>query len=442
MTHGLRDEFCSGYITSQLKEFFSLSKIMSKIRIKNFGPIKDGFCDNDGWIDVKKVTVFIGEQGSGKSTVAKLVSTFAWIEKALVRGDYSARWFERKNRFRRQFLGYHRLDNYLPKEQRDIVIEYCGDVYSMRYENECLVIEEISDSSYQLPQIMYVPAERNFISYVRKAIELRLSSESLKEFLVEYEHAKRAIKGCVDLPVIDAAVEYDRLNDSLNLKGESYKIHLSESSSGFQSLVPLYLVSRYLSASVQKQSEDDQESMSGEELRRFRKGVEEIIRNEDLTEEQRRAALSVLSSKFNKTSFINIVEEPEQNLYPVSQWKLLQSLLEFNNLNSDNQLIMTTHSPYVINYLSIVIQGYDLCRKIEKSEKADVLSERLNNVVSKKSLVSSENVAIYELDAKGRIRRLSDFEGVPSDRNLLNAMLEEGNSTFDALLEIEEELSL
>jgi predicted ATPase len=413
---------------------------MSRIRIKNFGPIKDGFCDNDGWIDVRKVTVFIGEQGAGKSTVAKLISTFAWIEKALVRGDYNVKWFERKKRFKRQFLGYHRLDNYWSDEPDNIVIEYQGDMYSMRYENECLVINESSEGSYRLPQIMYVPAERNFISYVRKAIELRLSSESLKEFLVEFEHSKQALRGYVDLPIVNVGVEYDRLNDSLNLKGDGYKIHLSEASSGYQSLVPLYLVSRYLSASVQKQSESDQESMSAEELRRFRKGVEEILRNEDLTEEQRRAALSVLASKFKKTSFINIVEEPEQNLYPFSQWKLLQSLLEFNNLNLDNQLILTTHSPYIINYLSIVIQGYELSRKIDNSEKADVLREKLNNVVSEKSLVPSGDVAIYELDTQGGIRRLPNFEGIPSDRNLLNVMLEQGNMNFDALLEIEEEL--
>ena len=59
---------------------------MSKIRIQNFGPIKEGYQDNDGWLDVKKITVFIGNQGSGKSTLAKLISTMTWIEKALVRG--------------------------------------------------------------------------------------------------------------------------------------------------------------------------------------------------------------------------------------------------------------------------------------------------------------------------------------------------------------------
>lgn len=57
---------------------------MSRIKIKNFGPIINGNQTNDGWIDIKKVTLFIGNQGSGKSTVAKLISTFMWLEKALI----------------------------------------------------------------------------------------------------------------------------------------------------------------------------------------------------------------------------------------------------------------------------------------------------------------------------------------------------------------------
>lgn len=42
---------------------------MSRIRIKNFGPIKKGCEDNDGWIDIKKVTAFIGNQESGNPTL-------------------------------------------------------------------------------------------------------------------------------------------------------------------------------------------------------------------------------------------------------------------------------------------------------------------------------------------------------------------------------------
>ncbi len=62
---------------------------MSKIRIKNFGPIKEGFKEADGneWMDVKKVTVFIGNQGSGKSTVAKVISTLTWMEKSSINSE-------------------------------------------------------------------------------------------------------------------------------------------------------------------------------------------------------------------------------------------------------------------------------------------------------------------------------------------------------------------
>ena len=73
-----------------------------RIRIKNFGPIRKRNLENDGWLEVKKVTVFTGNQGSGKSTVAKLISTFIWIEKSLVRGDYDKKWFERKNKLKNQ----------------------------------------------------------------------------------------------------------------------------------------------------------------------------------------------------------------------------------------------------------------------------------------------------------------------------------------------------
>ena len=114
---------------------------MSKIKIKNFGPIKYTWIDNGGWIDIKKVTVFVGNQGSGKSTVAKLISTFMWIEKALVRGDYSKKWFEKKNRLKSQYLNYHRLENYFKMSGSEkAILDYQGDAYSIRYENESFVV--------------------------------------------------------------------------------------------------------------------------------------------------------------------------------------------------------------------------------------------------------------------------------------------------------------
>ena len=386
--------------------------------------------------------MFIGNQGSGKSTVAKLISTFMWIEKALVRGDYDNKWFERKNNLKNQYLNYHRLENYLKNSGvNKTVIEYEGDAFSIVYRNDSLVIKEVHNEEYLLPQIMYVPAERNFITYVKTPRELKISSESLKEFLTEFDNAKNEIKGLIHLPINNIDIEYDKLNDTLNLEGEGYRVKLTEASSGFQSLVPLFLVSGYLANSVRRQSETNKETMSSEEMQRFKKGVEDIWNNNNLTDEQKRVALSVLSAKFNKTAFINIVEEPEQNLFPSSQWQMLQSLLKYNSMNKGNKLIMTTHSPYIINYLSIAIQGEYLESKIKKSSQRDKLLSNLYNLIPQESLISADEVVVYQLDEKdGSIIKLETIEGIPSDKNYLNQTLEESNLLFDSLLEIEQEL--
>lgn len=411
---------------------------MSKIRIKNFGPIKEGYREDGGWLDVKKVTVFTGNQGSGKSTVAKLISTFTWIEKALVRGDYNKKWFERKNKLKNQYLNYHRLENYFEINGIDhSELQYQGDAFTIHYENGSLFIEEATNKSYPLPQIMYVPAERNFIAYVKTPKELKLSSASLKEFLTEFDNAKNDMKGLVKLPINNIDLEYDKLNDTLNLKGEGYKVKLTESSSGFQSLVPLYLVSNFLAHSVKKQSEANKEPMSSEEMQRFKKGVEDIWSNDNLTDEQKRIALSVLSAKFNKTSFINIVEEPEQNLFPTSQQKMLYSLLEFNNMNKENKLIMTTHSPYLINYLTLAVKANALKDKLQTEN----LRSKLQEIVPLNSTVRADDLIIYELDEKdGSIKKLEMCNGLPSDENELNERLGESNELFAQLLEIQQSL--
>jgi len=409
---------------------------MSKIRIKNFGPIGEGYLENDGWIEIKKVTLFIGNQGSGKSTVAKLISTFSWIEKALTRGDYDTKWFTRKNKFKNQYLRYHRIENYLSKSTKNTTIEYHGNSYSIEYRNDNLYIQEAKNRDYSLPQIMYVPAERNFIANVKTPKALKLTSDSLVEFVSEFDNAKNEIRGTITLPVNNIDVEYDKLNDIVNIKGKNYKLRLTEASSGFQSIVPLFLVSWFLSASVKKQSEI-KEPMSVDQLERFRKGFLEIWSNDSLTDEQRRIALSALSSNFNKTAFINIVEEPEQNLFPSSQRQMLYSLLEFNNTNKENKLIMTTHSPYIINYVSIAIQGGFLKEKI----KSENLLKKLNEIISINSIIKSSEIAIYQMDDKsGTIKKLKDYEGIPTDANYLNESLAEGNKLFDSLLEIEEDI--
>ncbi|MCF5857194.1 ATP-binding protein [Aeromonas veronii] len=408
---------------------------MTRMRIKHFGPIGPGRLDNDGWIDFKPVTLFIGNQGAGKSTVAKLFATFCWIEKALVRGDFEKKWFERKGRFKNKFLGYHRLENY---QKGETSIEYEGDAYAISYAGGQLSIRELSSQQYALPQVMYVPAERNFISYVRHTRELKLSSESLQEFLTAFDQAKQSLRGSMTLPINNIEIEYDKLNDIINLRGQGHKVRLTDAASGFQSFVPVYLVSQHLANLVQTQSKNDQPAMSTDEMTRFKKAVASIFANDILTDEQKRVAMSVLSNRFNKTAFINIVEEPEQNLFPSSQWDLLKNLLAFNHQGPQNQLVLTTHSPYIVNYLSLAIQGRQLQQRMQAAGRIDLLPE-LYQLIPESALLVADEVAIYQCDEQeGRISQLDCYEGIPSDQNLLNDWLRMGNSLFDQLLELEE----
>ncbi|HEY8781405.1 MAG TPA: AAA family ATPase [Mucilaginibacter sp.] len=417
---------------------------MSKIRIKNFGPIKDGYRENDGWINIKKVTIFIGNQGSGKSTVAKLISSFTWMEKALTRGDYDKKAFESEGVLKR-YLAYHKIDNYFRhysgkmKYPDDSVIEYVGDSYSFKYYQRHLKISENQSGNYPLPQIMYLPADRNFLSSVDDLKTQRIFSAALSELLYEFDNSKKEMKGDLRLPINDVDLEYDKENDILYLKGNGYKIKLIESSSGFQSFVPLYLVTWFLTNSVKSQTEN-KEPMSSDELNRFKRGVTDIYSSDNLTGEQKRAAISALSGRFNKSAFINIVEEPEQNLFPTSQWQMLKSLLQFNNMNEGNKLIMTTHSPYIINYLTLAVKGSLVEEKIKGLDQEEELNSKLESIIPIKSVVKPDDLVIYELDDHGEIIKLGDYKGLPSDDNYLNNNLSEGNNLFGSILDIEDEL--
>lgn len=410
---------------------------MSRIKIKNFGPIKDSTSLDDGWIEIKKVTMFMGNQGSGKSTVAKLISTFSWMEKVLTRGDFKEKEFT-ANRFKNKYCGYHRITNYFIKDKTEI--SYQGDSYHFTYTKRGeFQINRVANGMnvYPLPQIMYVPAERNFISMVNKPNLIKDLPDALLTFLSEYDKAKDSIKGTFTLPINHASLEYNKQNDIIFVKGEGYRVRLMESSSGFQSIVPLYLVSQYLSGSVKEQA-NKSTKMSSDEAKRFEKEVSNIWENTNLSEEQRRIALSILSSKFNKSAFINIVEEPEQNLFPSSQWEMMQSLLAFNNSLEANKLIITTHSPYLINGLTIAVKAGILK---EKAASNDAAQEMINAIYPIESSIMPNDIAIYEFNEEsGSISLLETYQGLPSDDNFLNSMLEITNDIFADLLEIQQTL--
>ena len=160
--------------------------------------------------------------------------------------------------------------------------------------------------------------------------------------------------------------------------------------------------------------------------------------NDEIDETTKNQKRQEIKDRYLPKCFVNIVEEPEQNLYPSSQRHILNSLLEFNNQSNGNKLIMTTHSPYILSYLTLAIKGQQILEKIQLLPSTESLIEQLNAIVPLKSLVNPDDVAIYQLDDAGNINKLDNYNGLPSDENFLNDGLEFTNVLFSQLLDLED----
>lgn len=407
---------------------------MSKLKVKHVGPIKDGYQGKDGFMSFDGVTVFVGDQGGGKSTVAKLFSTLTWIEKSLEQGSITEEQVEKEEavNLRGDYLAYQGIDAYLTT---DSYIEYIGDVYRLKYEKGRCIVDSVNNadtSKYLPPKIMYVPAERNIVSLPRKLKTVKGLPRPFYAFYDEYENAREDL-GELKLPIANSRIVFDKSSNFSILKGSGYAIDLRNASSGFQSLTPLIAVTAYLSSLVSKEHSPVYEPLS----RHMReKIVHEVAKNSaNKTLDEVMAIVETLLSKYRYQRFINIVEEPELNLYPTSQRKVLFELLKYHNQKPGNKLVMTTHSPFLISYLTLAIKAKELFASTTPTAKNKKTLER---IVSMESTVATDDVAIYEMDAKtGTISALKKYHGIPSDENLLNQKLEEFNDTFATMLEME-----
>lgn len=412
---------------------------MSKIRVKHFGPIKEGLPD-DQFLEMDKVTLLIGNQATGKSSVAKLFSTLTWLEKNLYRGDMKANDVQKRGKFVKTYCAYQGVEDYFNENTE---IEYIGDVYHFIYKNQKLAIQQINKNieipvKYLPPKIMYVPAERNFLSIVERPEQLKYLPQPLYTFLDEFERSKAELKTSINLPINDVTFEYQKQNKISYIKGQGFKLKLNHASSGIQSLLPVFLVSRNLAYSINKEGDNHIKKISIEQDRRLKSRILKILEDTNLSEDIRTALLEQLSSFYKNLCFINIVEEIEQNLFPSSQRNLLNELLKFNNITNGNKLVLTSHSPYILNYLTIAIKGGEVLKLADA--RALEIKEKINQIIPIEACVLSNQVNIYEFSNQGEIKLLPDYEGIPSDNNFLNEFLFQTNELFDELLELEEEL--
>lgn len=76
------------------------------LKIENFGPILEIELD-----DIRPLTVFIGESGSGKSTIMKVLSLFRWMFKRV-----NLRSFIKLSGIRKTKLGFKTIHYSKPRD--------------------------------------------------------------------------------------------------------------------------------------------------------------------------------------------------------------------------------------------------------------------------------------------------------------------------------------
>lgn len=423
---------------------------MARLIIKNFGPIKD--ID----IELSRFTFFIGLQGCGKSTVAKVVSYCEWIEK-----EYSTTFsldsFKSKEMFIERLMRFHKLNGY---NQADTKIYYKSQYILIDYSSTNYKIELLKKFEYKRSKILYIPAERN-LAIMPEIEKMSLEDISLRSFLFDWYDARKKYSKKQALEILNLGVRYfaedrsdGRKNKLIHQNGNTFEIMLSDASSGLQSLVPLEVVVQYYSHDFFEEKENDvsfiyeekrqktymaimkelllenEELSSEESIQKFTLWLQKLIANSEETTEYDKIGNAMANLLFtHNTSFI--IEEPEQNLYPSTQKDLLYFIFSCCN-EKRHKCLITTHSPYLLNSVTILAKASQV-KNIANKE----LLDRLNEIIPLQSCVDISEIEIYEF-SDGNAKKLEKEYELPSDSNLLNDMLSVSNDLFGSLIELEE----
>lgn len=104
----------------------------------------------------------------------------------------------------------------------------------------------------------------------------------------------------------------------------------------------------------------------------------------------------------HKTDNQVIFEYPENNLFPAHQKEMVESIVK-KYKNKNIQVIILTHSPYILTSFNNLIYAGNVKQSIEELGNEDDLKQ-LYSVIPKDHIIPSGTVNAYELD-KGKVKR-------------------------------------
>lgn len=281
-------------------------------------------------IPIKGINIYHGDYSSGKSTIAKLISIF--------KGNS----FTDKSNAEQRFLESLTNLNIDFEINESTLIRYEKDELYYEFTSKGFTTNITNENSTTVNPI-YIPAERVFYTTFSQSVFSLLSSNiALPRWLVDFgarfENARQNIKK-LKIDFLNAGYSLQDGTDYVQID-EKTSIKLSQASSGIQSVMPLLLVVQHYTE--QKGTADD----------------------------------------------IFVIEEPELNLYPSTQKDLVEFIVERINRSDDN-LIITTHSPYLLTTLDNLIQAGNIFSE-KKGKK-----EELNSIIPESRWLKYDDVACY-----------------------------------------------
>lgn len=458
---------------------------MQKIRIENFGPI------NEAEVEIKQMVVFIGEQASGKSTISKLVYFFKSLKEDLftlifnnldTNEDIRLLFIkEIQLKFYRFFGSTRHLPDfrikYFYSSQKNIEltlnakkylnVEFDYDFYgeighevfallnaiktpsTVKNTYELIAIEQ-SKNKYlkQLKSIvdklfeddkpsLFVPAGRNITVTYTDQFKLdffgNLSLESEKE-------RKRSDRNqSVDtylmlefLRKIEAIKETFKENDFESLISTELSFgNISEEYSnvlqGAKEAIFKILKGKYVHDRFGEKIFFDSKNRRYVHLNNASSGQQEAIR--------------ILQDLFlvllNKENVFRVIEEPEAHLYPLAQKNLIELLAMVIN-NTDSQIIITTHSPYILSVINNLIFAKSVKRLME--ENPDKEFDEID--LHENSLIEPSKFQAYGLHDKENweFKSIFDADTQLIGENYLDEISQIVGSEFNEMFEIYKQL--
>lgn len=345
------------------------------IIIKNFGPLKEVEID-----DIKPLTVFIGKSAGGKSIIMKVIVLMRYIYKMVNIRSYLKNAKITRSPFKLRFNSMlHDGLKGMITAQTEIyyTVEINGNKYTLKYTNRGLQSDiNIPDKDLIFFKEAYVSGMRSLIPiWASKAVSVKGenlgfffhetfndfndATDVIKEQKLEYLNLKMKVRKSGNRP---------KLFTIESLQNDAVPIELRYASSGIQTSAPLVAIVHYF---AQEFSFKDA----------FQRSVLNYLYKQDLLT---KFTPGINQNKLGKYVHIHI-EEVELSLAPEDQRAFMSNLVEevFHKNKKDRKLglMVSTHSPYIVNHLNVLLRaGY-----FEKArenypflEKDDIAVYRVN----------------------------------------------------------------